>query len=293
MQSMTGFGRGVHATNNWSAGVEASAINRKQLEIVVNLPKALQALEPKIRQALSPHVSRGRVQLAVRLDKTDTAGCANIRVNPTLAKSLESAFANLSEIIGRQVQPTATDFLKHPGIIELGESDEIDPDEAWEAIGPALKAATKSLCEMRLTEGQHLKQDFTERLEQLKKFTATITEHAPSRPLRQKELLEKRLSDMDIKIDDDDERLAKEVALFADRCDISEELTRLKSHFLKFEEYLASDEASGRALDFLCQELFREFNTIGSKANDSLIGQTIVEAKTELEKIREQVQNIE
>ena len=110
---------------------------------------------------------------------------------------------------------------------------------------------------------------------------------------RQRELLHKRLRDAGIEIDLGDERLIKELALFADRCDVSEELTRLDSHFTKFREYLEAEEAPGRALDFLCQELFREFNTIGSKANDAGMAQTIVEAKTEVEKIREQVQNVE
>ena len=116
---------------------------------------------------------------------------------------------------------------------------------------------------------------------------------APGRPLRQRELLTKRLRDAGLDIDLDDERVLRELALFADRCDISEELTRLQSHFSKFRDYLQSSEPAGRPLDFLCQELFREFNTIGSKANDAGIAQTVVEAETELEKIREQVQNLE
>jgi uncharacterized protein (TIGR00255 family) len=156
-----------------------------------------------------------------------------------------------------------------------------------------LEQAITNLNAMRAAEGKHLQDDFLARLGQLMAFTQTIAGHAPSRPARQRELLLKRLSDLGLPLEMDDERLVREIALFADRCDISEETTRLHSHFAKFHEYLHSTEPSGRSLDFLCQELFREFNTIGSKANDALIAQTVVEAKTELEKLREQIQNIE
>ena len=290
---MTGFGRGTHTTDQWLANVEASSINRKQVEIVANLPRPLQSLEARGRQATLPHISRGRVQLSIRLEKPEGSDSVQIRIDPVLAKSFESAFSDLSLIIGRKLLPSATDYARHPWILAIGHAEEIDTETAWQAIEPALESAIVNLNEMRATEGKHLQDDFLERLGSLIAFTQTIAEHAPSRPQRQREILQKRLSDMGISFDEGDDRLAKELALFADRCDISEELTRLNSHFVKFREYLHSPEASGRPLDFLCQELFREFNTIGSKANDALIAQTVVEAKTELEKIREQVQNIE
>ena len=290
---MTGFGRGTHATDEWLASVEASSINRKQAEIVANLPRQLQSLESRVRQATSPHISRGRVQLSIRLESPEGAHSGQVRINPALARSFESAFSDLSLIIGRSLLPTPADFIRQPGILEIGEPESIDPEKAWEAIAPALQQAMANLNTMRATEGKHLQEDFLTRLGKLLAFTQAIAEHAPSRPERQREMLLKRLSDMGIPLDTDDERLAKEIALFADRCDVSEELTRLHSHFAKFHEYVHSPEATGRSLDFLCQELFREFNTIGSKANDALIAQTVVEAKTELEKLREQVQNIE
>lgn len=290
---MTGFGRGTHTTEGWLASVEAASINRKQAEIVANLPRSLQSLESRVRQAVTPHVSRGRVQISVRIEKPEGSESGQIRINPTLARSFESAFSDLSLIIGRPLHPTPADFVRQPGILEIGESEPADPEEAWEAIAPALNQAITNLNVMRATEGEHLREDFLARLGKLLAFTQAISEHAPSRPERQREILLKRLSDMGIPFDTDDERLAKEVALFADRCDISEELTRLHSHFAKFHGYIHADEPAGRPLDFLCQELFREFNTIGSKANDALIAQTVVEAKTELEKLREQIQNIE
>ena len=292
MHSMTGFGRGTHTTDIWLANIEAASINRKQIEIVANLPRPLQSLESKVRQATLPHISRGRVQVSVKLEKPDAFGSA-IRIDATLAKSFEAAFTELSDIIGRPLSPSPADFLRQPGIFETGDTEEIDPDAAWEAIAPALEEALQNLNTMRASEGSHLKTDLLERLAKLGEFTSTILTQAPFRPERQRDLLLKRLSDLGLPLELDDERLLREVSLFADRCDISEEITRLDSHFGKFREYTSSGEAVGRSLDFLCQELFREFNTIGSKANDSLIAQTVVEAKTELEKMREQVQNVE
>lgn len=273
--------------------VEASAVNRKQVEIAVNLPRQIQALEYRVRQASLPHISRGRVQLSIKLERVDGDISALIRINNELARSLESAFAELSLIIGRPLSPTPADFLRQPGIMEIGEADIIDLDEVWEAISPALDQALANLNAMRAEEGNHLREDFLARLGQLMAFTQVILKHAPSRPVRQREILMKRLSDIGIPLELDDERLVREIALFADRCDISEEITRLHSHFAKFHSYIDASEAVGRPLDFLCQELFREFNTIGSKANDALVAQTVVEAKTELEKLREQIQNIE
>ena len=290
---MTGFGRGTHSTGGWTASVEPASVNRKQAEIVANMPRQIQVLEGRVRQATSPHISRGRVQLSIRLERLDGEISDQIRINPALARSLESAFADLSILIGRQLLPTPADFLRQPGIMEIGETETVDPDEAWEVISPALEQALANLNAMRAEEGRHLKGDFLARLGQLMAFTRTIAEHAPSRPVRQRELLMKRLSDLGLPLEINDERLVREIALFADRCDISEEVTRLHSHFAKFHGYMDAPEAAGRPLDFLCQELFREFNTIGSKANDALIAQTVVEAKTELEKLREQIQNIE
>lgn len=293
MHSMTGFGRGTHSTEEWTAEIEVASINRKQLEIVANLPRHLQSLESRVRHTILPHVSRGRIQVSLKLEKAEGSGGDQVRVNPALAKSFEAAFTQLSDVIGRSLHPAAADFLRQPGIIETRDLDEIDPEVAWQAIAPALAQAISKLNEMRASEGSHLHADFQRRIARLLTYTATISDHAPSRPERQRDLLFKRLSDLEISLELDDERLLKELAVFADRCDISEEITRLESHFSKFEDYMNSTEPAGRPLDFLCQELFREFNTIGSKANDALIAQNVVEAKTELEKIREQVQNIE
>lgn len=288
---MTGFGRGTAANELWNAAVEISSVNRKQAEVVVQAPREIAELEGRIRKVVLDHVSRGRVQISIRLEPGQAA-TPKARVDAVLAKAFHNAFEELGKSVGHPVRPEAADYLRQPGIVTLGGS-EIDAEQAWQVIEPALAEALRGLVAMRRAEGGHLKADFIERLGKLAGFAQTIADDAPQRLPRQRELLHKRLRDAGIEVDLNDERLIKELALFADRCDVSEELTRLDSHFAKFREYLEADEAPGRALDFLCQELFREFNTIGSKANDASIAQTIVEAKTEVEKIREQVQNVE
>jgi len=291
MRSMTGFGRGSAATASWVARVEIATVNRKQAEVVVMLPKELAELEAGIRRQVQATISRGRAQVVIALEPAAGAP-ATVKVDAQLARGLEEAFAQLSAAVGRSVHPHAADFLRQPGVLAFGVRD-IDPAEAGQAIEPALGEALAQLAAMRQREGADLAADLTARLGLLEKLAAGIAAIAPSRPLRQRELLFKRLHEAGLEVDFSDERVAKEIALFADRCDVSEELTRLASHVGKFRDYMVAAEPPGRALDFLCQEMFREFNTIGSKANDAAIAQTVVEAKTELEKIREQVQNVE
>jgi uncharacterized protein (TIGR00255 family) len=291
MHSMTGFGRGSAATEAWHATVEISSVNRKQAEVVVQAVRELAEIDGRIRKTVLASVSRGRIQVSINLEGAQGASAA-IQVDAKLAHAFHDAFNLLGKTVGHPLLPTASDYLRQPGIITLGNGT-IDAEQAWLAIEPALADALAGLCAMRETEGSHLKQDFLARLDTLVSYARKIALDAPERPIRQRELLAKRLRDAGLDLDPSDERVLKELALYADRCDVSEELTRLDSHFAKFREYLDAAEPPGRALDFLCQELFREFNTIGSKANDAGIAQVIVEAKTELEKIREQVQNVE
>ncbi|MEI7910741.1 MAG: YicC/YloC family endoribonuclease [Verrucomicrobiota bacterium] len=288
---MTGFGRGCAVTDVWLAKVELSTVNRKQAEVVVQLPRELAELDASIRKHVQNTVSRGRVQVSVNLEHAQDCPAA-VRVDATLASAFEAAFSQLSTLLDRQVLPDASDFLRQPGVLAIG-SREMDAATAWTAIEPALHEALAQLTTMRSREGADLMADFTTRLDLLDALRQRIASAAPERPLRQRELLLKRLRELGLELDSGDERVLRELALFADRCDISEELTRLDSHCTKFREYMHAAEPPGRPLDFLCQEIFREFNTIGAKANDAAIAHTVVEAKTELEKIREQVQNVE
>jgi uncharacterized protein (TIGR00255 family) len=291
LHSMTGFGRGTNATDQLHASVEISSVNRKQLELAFSLARELSGLEACMRPLLLPHVSRGRLQVSLHINRV-AQGAASFEVDMGLARGLEEAYQRLSQELGRTLAPVAADFLQVPGIIRQQESA-LDLDEAWTVVEPALQKALVQFQESRQQEGRVLLQDFLQRLGLLERLVTEVEEAAMGRCDRQAELLRKRLADLDCPVSAEDERVCKEIALFADRCDISEEITRLQSHLIKFHEYLKSEEPPGRALDFLCQEIHREWNTIGSKALDAAIGQRVVVAKTELEKIREQVQNIE
>jgi uncharacterized protein (TIGR00255 family) len=288
---MTGFGRGSAVTGTWLANVELNTVNRKQAEVVVQLPRELAELEALVRKQVQAEVARGRVQVSIILEPAQGSSAA-ARVDATLARALEAAFNELSELIGRKVVPGAADFLRQPGVLAIG-TREMDAATVWTAIEPALQDALAQLTTMRAREGADLAADLLVRLGVLAGLAKRIAIGVPERPIRQREMLLKRLRDAGLDLDPADERVLKELALFADRCDITEEITRLDSHLAKFCEYMDATEPPGRALDFLCQEIFRELNTIGSKANDAAVSQTIVEAKTELEKIREQVQNVE
>ncbi|MCW1884426.1 YicC family protein [Luteolibacter flavescens] len=291
MHSMTGFGRGSATADEGTATVEIACVNRKQAEVVIQLPRELNELEARIRRAVLNTISRGRIQVSVQFDRSSGAP-APVSVDLRLVDALESAFECISKHTGRKVMPEAGDFMRTAGIIRI-EDGGLAAETVWSAIERALEVAIEQVLEMRSAEGNDLAKDLTTRLTALEKSAATIATLAPGRPERYREVLTKRLRDSGLDLDLQDERVLREIAVFADRCDISEEVTRLDSHFRKFREYMAGSEPAGRPLDFLCQEIHREFNTIGSKASDAVIAQHVVEAKTELEKIREQVQNVE
>ena len=213
-----------------------------------------------------------------------------MRVNTQRARALEAAFTQLSDAIDRSVQLDATDFLRAPDVLEFGE-EPTDPADAMEAILPAVNQALDQMIAMRANEGEHLKEDIIARIDTLEKIAADIISRSPKVKENYTKNLHARLAEAGLEIALDDERILKEIGIFAERCDISEEITRLSSHFEKFRDYLACDEPVGRPLDFLCQELNREFNTIGSKANDAEISTAVVRFKADLESVREQVQN--
>lgn len=287
---MTGFGRSESITSHFRAEIEVASVNRKQAEVSVSLPRGLSELEAEIRKNVLSRISRGRVNVSVKLTNLDQSA-SSIQIDEFKALSLKVAFEELSEKLGQELTLSAQDFLRMPEqfLIDKG----YESKHVRLAVLPALESALDALIQMRQLEGNDLKIDFENRVTKLKELSSKIETIAPTVPMRQRGLLLKRLKDAALDLDPSDERVLKEIALFCDRCDISEEVTRLHSHFQKFNTLLASSEPVGRPLDFLCQELNREFNTIGSKANNSEIAHYIVTAKTELEKIREQIQNVE
>lgn len=291
MHSMTGFGGGSAAGEGFRISIETASVNRKQAEVVIQCPRELATLEEPMRKQVMDRITRGRVQVSISLERTEGTGTA-FKVDATLARVFANALKELREATGEAFSLEACDFLRQPGIVTSTGSD-IDLDVARPVAAAALADALDQLTAMRAREGADLRDDFLRRLDTLNRLTKKIDSQAADRPARQRELLLKRLADAGLEFDPADEKVSREIALFADRCCISEEITRLDSHFAKFTEYLDAEASCGRALDFLCQEIHREFNTIGSKANDAAVAHLVVEAKTELEKIREQVQNAE
>lgn len=301
MFSMTGFGRGEYASSALIARIELTSINRKQAEVIVQMPRAYAELEAEIRKLALEKISRGRLNISIQLElATEAVGVADLEIDTGKVIALHSEIQRLNSLreVDLDLRLTTADILRLPNVLTT--ADKVaDMEEARAAIMPALADGLESLMKMRASEGGHLRQDTLERLSTLEEESRAIASHAPSVLARYRENLMKRLGECDLDgelgIDLTDERILKEIGIFAERCDISEELTRLGSHFVKFREYIdsAGDEPVGRSLDFLCQELNREFNTIGSKANDATLAQHVVNAKTELEKIREQIQNVE
>ncbi len=291
MNSMTGFGRADAAGEGVTWCVEVSSVNRKQLEVVAGLPRELNELEQAVRNEVAGHCSRGRVNVHVRCDAAQGGG-ARLKVDETLAWQYAAAIQKLTETLNLPQGNAALDPLRWSGVIEL-ERTTVEPETAWPLIEKALREALKPFIAMRAAEGASLKRDIETRLSKIEGLLEGIRAKAGEVPGQYRKALMQRLQDAGLPVDLSDERLIKEIALFADRCDISEELTRARSHLDQIAKYLAAKEAMGRSMDFLTQELSREFNTMGSKANNAELAHLVVAAKSEIEKVREQVQNVE
>lgn len=291
MKSMTGYGRAEVTTGKWQLTVEMSAVNRKQTDIAIHLPSRLTELEPEVRKRILAAISRGRVNARVQIEAT-AAGAIELFFDEELARRYIDSVRRLAAETSTGLGLSASDLFRAPGVFRLEES-EAELEELREPLMSALDQAIVAMSEMQEREGAHLREDIEGRLEAIGSLAADIRRSAPAVVENYRRNLRSRLQDSGLEIDLDDERVLREIGLYAERCDITEELIRIDSHLNQFRSYFGSGEAMGRPLDFLCQELNREINTIGSKANDAGIAQRIVQAKTELEKIREQVQNVQ
>lgn len=292
MRSMTGYGRGDCAKDGFKFTVELNSINRKQSDISINLPKEFVELEPRIRDEINAHLSRGRINVVVAYHRSSTKAEESVELDVALAKAYTRAIQKLQKQLKLEGTLTLDTILRAPGVMKLAETT-VDAEAVWPSVETALRKAVTGLVKMREKEGKFLANDLGERLGLLETGLELIRKSAPEIVKRYREQLHTRVREAGLEIPVDDERLLKEVVFFADRCDISEEITRLASHLKQFRDCLKSNEPVGRTLDFLAQEMGREINTIGSKANAAEISQQVVKMKAELEKIREQVQNIE
>ena len=291
MNSMTGYGRGEAARGGAKFTVEISTVNRKQAELSLYLPRELDALESRARDEINAKVSRGRI--AARVQWTAKSGDrAQVEIDRNLAKEYAKEYRKLATDLKLGGEVSLDTILRAPGVLQTSE-EELDVESLWTPLRTAVRAALKGLLAMRAREGANLKKDLQKRIDALQKSVKAVKRQAPKTVRRHREALLDRLNQSGLDLKLDDERVLKEVALFADRIDITEELTRLESHFGQFADYAKSKGPVGRTLDFLSQEMNREVNTIGSKANDPVISRLVVAMKSELEKFREQVQNVE
>jgi uncharacterized protein (TIGR00255 family) len=288
---MTGYGRGQSVDSGAKFTVELNSVNRKQNDVVVNLPRELAELEPRVRDAINTEVSRGRLTVVIAYH-FGTGTPQNLALDRRLARSYLRAMRDLQKELGVSGEIGIETILRAPGVIKAPE-EQVSPETAWPHVESALKAALADLLRMREAEGRHLAKDLEKRLKTVRDSVKAIRKHLPGVVKRYRESLHERIQRAGLELAIDDERLVKEVVVFADKSDVTEELTRLESHFGQFAAHLKKNEAVGRTLEFMCQEIGREFNTLGSKANDISISQLVVTCKAEMEKVREQIQNIE
>jgi uncharacterized protein (TIGR00255 family) len=288
---MTGYGRGQSVHGGSKFTIELNSVNRKQSDVVVNLPRELAELEPRVRDAINTAVTRGRLTVVIAFHPGSNSAQA-LCLDRALARTYLSAMRDLQAELGVAGDISFETVLRAPGVLKAPE-EQLSPEYAWPHVDIALKAALADLLKMREAEGRHLSRDLEKRIKFVRDSVKKIKKHLPGVVKRYRDTLHERIKRAGIELPLDDERLVKEVVVFADKSDITEELTRLESHFEQFGAHLKKDEAVGRTLEFMCQEIGREFNTLGAKANDVDISQLVVTCKAEMEKIREQVANIE
>ena len=286
--SMTGFGSGKTEVNGTQFYAEISTVNRKQLEIRFSLPRDLTALEPELRKLVQNSLSRGMV--SVRLSKSST-GSGHTGINHDRIAALIEAARILGKEFNVNGELSIAQALPLPGVFE--ENAEEIPEDFKQGAMDALNLALKALNQMRRAEGEELKNELAARLELLENLRNDLLPYTSSIEVQLKERLLEKIANANLPVDTQDERFLKEVLYYADKSDVTEELTRLASHFSQFRNFLNGAAGGGRSMDFLIQEMFREITTLGNKAGSGDVAGIVVKFKTELEKLREQIQNIE
>lgn len=294
VRSMTGYGRGEFTAEDRKFTVEMRSVNHRYNDITVKLPRFLISLEDRIKKKTAENVFRGKTDIYISFE-TLSSEDVEVKLDEALAAAYAEKLKHLREIIG---VPQADDgrilelTARFPDVITV-EKAQKEEEVLWEILLPALEDAVSRFLVMRETEGENLKQDILLKGEKIRALVAGVKERAPLVVEEYREKLNRRLEDILGNVEVDPQRVAQEVAVFADRGCIDEEITRLESHLIQLDGILREGGQVGRKLDFLVQEMNRESNTIASKANDVQIVQAMIALKSEIEKIREQVQNLE
>ncbi|HOL13599.1 MAG TPA: YicC family protein [Bacillota bacterium] len=286
--SMTGYGQGSISNEKYTITVEMRSVNSRYLEIKFKLPSMWGELEERMRELISSKISRGRVEVSVFVSYAQTD--AKLNIDWQLLESVKEAHEKLSNTVGLAEPLSFTDLLAVEGVLTLEKPQE-DLEEIWKDLSVALTEALDQLYNMRRAEGERLAEDITQRIEYIKKKTLELESLAPLIVKELYDRIKERVAEMDVALQE--ERLLQEVALIAEKMNVTEELVRLKSHCDGFLQIMQENNSVGRKLDFLLQEMNREINTTGSKSSNLTVSRNVVEIKSELEKIREQIQNIE
>ena len=287
---MTGHGRGEASGKGTKITAEIQSVNKRQTEILVSLPSALTMMESEIRAKVDRSLHRGRVVVAI--SASGAAGGSLPVIDSELATRYLAQFKRLQRELSLPGDLTIDLILRSPGVISANTPGALD-SSVRSAVEAALDLAIAQLLQMRAKEGSTLKKELLSRIRSVRQALSKVRKLQPRSAKRYRELLMERVRKIGLEIDVDDVRLTKEIALFAERSDFSEELSRLESHLDQFIATANREEAIGRTLEFIAQEIGRELNTLSAKANDAEVSQIVVHCKAELEKIREQVQNVE
>ena len=291
VKSMTGFGHAEAVSEKRKLTVEMKSVNNRYLDVNIRMPKKFSAFEAQVRNVLKEYVSRGKVDVFIS-EETFAEGAGEVVLNTALAKQYMDACNSISNELGIDGQVKITDIARFPDVITVREP-ETDEDELWAEIEEVVRACAEKFNAARIAEGERLRADMTAKLHQMERNVAYIEEHEPQIMADYRARLMKKLSDI---IEDrtiDENQLATALIIYSDKICTDEETVRLKSHIIQMIDELGKDESVGRKLDFLAQEMNRESNTILSKAGDLATSNVGIELKTEVEKIREQIQNIE
>ena len=290
MRSMTGYGSGKVQQDGWEVTVDLKTVNHRFLDISMRLPRNLSFLETTVRESVSRKLRRGHVDVFLTVKRTDSSA-ASVDCDPELAALYTEAAKQLADKTGVQNDLTVSRLMQMEGVLTLNEK-EMDEELVSGICNEAAEIAAEQVVQMREREGTHLKEDLKLHLDAADALRESIRGRAPLVVNEYREKLEGRLKNL-LTDTVEPQRLAQEVAIMADRCAIDEELARLDSHIRQMRKYLEAEGETGKKMDFLIQEMNRETNTIGSKASDAAIAQHVVDLKSEIEKLREQIQNVE
>lgn len=291
IKSMTGFGRYEYADASRNITVEVKSVNHRYLDVNIKMPKKLNFFESAIRTLLKEYIERGKVDIYITYEDF-TENNLSLQYNKALAGEYLKYLNQMAEEFGLENDIRVSTLSRYPEVFAM-EEQPVDEDELWSSLEKALRGAFEPFVESRVREGENLKKDLCEKLDNMVSYVDFIEERSPQIIVEYRARLEEKLRELLADNQLDDSRIAQEVTIFADKICVDEETVRLKSHILSMKDSLNAGGSVGRKLDFLAQEMNREANTILSKSNDLKISDTGISLKTDIEKVREQIQNIE